>query len=141
MKAKEYLTQLKDVDDLILTINKELAFANAGIAPSGVPLTDSAGGSHTNSSPTERKGIKIGDLRSELEKTKADYVEIKLTATRLIRKIKNVNYQRVLYLYYLQNMTLNGTAEEMNRSYQNICALRNEALMEFQKLMDAEGIS
>lgn len=141
MEAKEYLMQLKSVDSLIDTLAEELKNAELMIAPSGISLSDiPAYSSGHKSDKTGDAAIRISELRKELEKQKKKYVDMKLTATKLINKISDVRYQTILYQYYLQNRTLEGTAGYMNRTYQNICVLHGKALLEFQKLMDKEGI-
>ncbi len=140
LPAKTYLTRLKNIDKLIATIYKELAYAQAGTTPSSPKF--SAVPSKTNgiSKPTEDKAVDETALQEQLASYRKEYVELKTTAVRLINKIKNNSYQMVLYKYYLQNMTLYETAEDMCISYQYACTLRNNALNEFQKLMDAENI-
>ena len=141
MEAKEYLMQLKSVDSLIGTLAEELKNAELMIAPSGISLSDvPAYSSGHTSDKTGDAAIRIEELRRELKKQKKKYVDIKLTATKLINKVSDVRYQTILYQYYLQNRTLEGTAGYMNRTYQNICVLHGKALLEFQKLMDKEGI-
>lgn len=141
MEAKEYLMQLKNVDSLIGTLAEELKNAELMIAPSGISLSDTpAYSSGQKLDKTGDAAIRISELRKELEKQKKKYVDMKLTATKLINKISDVRYQTILYQYYLQNRTLEGTAGYMNRTYQNICVLHGKALLEFEKLMDKEGI-
>lgn len=141
LRAKDYLTRLKNIDKLIATICKEIAYANENTTPSGVQLEICS--SHTNnvSRPTENKAVSLAELQAQLDSYREEYVTLKTTATRLIHKIKHTGYQMVLYKYYLHDMTLYETAEEMNMSYQHVCTLRNKAIEEFQRLMDEEGIS
>lgn len=141
MKAKEYLRQLKEIDKLMLTVSEELACANASLTPSGISLEEVSAGTGGTSGPTEKKAMHLAELREELEQARIDYVRIKVNAIRLLRKMNTGKHQEILYLYYLQNKTLSKVAEETNRSYQNVCEIRNQALEKFQKLMDEEGVS
>lgn len=141
MEAKEYLMQLKGIDSLIDTLSEELENAEQMIAPSGINISDvPAFSSGHVSDKTGSAAIRIEELIKELKKQKKKYVDVKLTATKLINRISDVRYQTILYQYYFQNRTLEGTAGYMNRTYQNICVLHEKALIEFQKLMDKEGI-
>lgn len=140
LPAKEYLTHLKTIDKLMETLCREIEYAEANITPSGVKLE--TGAFHTNgvSRPAENRAVKLAELKEQLEAYREEYVIMKTTATRLIHQIKHTGYQMVLYKYYLHDMTLYETAEEMGMSYQHVCTLRNRAVVEFQKLMDEEGV-
>ena len=102
MKAKEYLTQLKGIDALLLTISTELACAEQGIAPSGTRLSLCPSFSGGKSDKTADGGIKLADLRMQLEENREKYICIKTTAARLINKIDDIDHQKVLYKYYGQ---------------------------------------
>ena len=53
---------------------------------------------------------------------------------------KGKQYQQVLSLYYLQNMTLSKTARIMRISYQWASSLRDEAVAEFDRLRHELGL-
>ena len=144
LPAKEYLTRLKTIDKEIATICKEIALLNENVTPSGAQMEVCASRTNAVTRPTENKALKLQEkednLRQQLESYREEYVELKTTATRLIAKIKHTGYQMVLYKYYLHDMTLYETAEEMGMSYQHVSTIRNKAIAEFQRLMDEEGI-
>ena len=144
LPAKEYLTRLKTIDKEIATICKEIALLNENVTPSGAQMEVCASRTNAVTRPTENKALKLQEkeeaLRKQLESYREEYVDLKTTATRLIAKIKHTGYQMVLYKYYLHDMTLHQTAEEMGKSYQRVCAIRDKAIAEFQRLMDEEGI-
>ena len=142
MEAKEYLMQLKGIDSLIETLSEELENAEQMIAPSGISISDVPEFSSGHvSDKTGSAAIRIEELKEELRQQKKKYVDMKCTATRLINQMENVKHKTMLYQYYLKNRTLEGTAGYMNYSYQNICRIHGKALIEFQKLMDKEGVS
>ena len=83
--------------------------------------------------------VSIMEREDELRKKILEYERIRTTATHLINEITDNRYKAVLYHYYLQGRTLEGTAAAMHRSYQNVCQLHGRALNEFGRLMEAEG--
>lgn len=139
MNAKEYLGQLKNIDNLIKALDEELIITESMLTPSGVSLSGVR--THTPgriSDVTAETVMRIEKMGIELRKLKENYVNVKLTATRCINQMTDIRYQTVLYWYYLQNKTLTETAERMYRSYQNICKLHGYALIEFQNIIDKE---
>ena len=138
LPAKKLLTRLKDIDKLIAAICKEINDAEQNITPSASRLNMVSSVTNTISNPTEKEALSITELQEQLRSYRDEYVQMKIKATRILNKIENNKYQRVLYNYYLQNKTLYETAEMMNLSYQRVCTLRNKAEIEFQKLMDEE---
>lgn len=138
LPAKKLLTRLKDIDKLIASICKEMNDAEQNITPSASRLGVVPSVTNGISNPTEKEAVSIAELQEQLRSYRDEYVQMKIKATRLLNKIENNKYQRVLYNYYLQNMTLYETAEKMNLSYQRVCALRDKAVVEFQRLMDEE---
>lgn len=141
MKAKEYLTQLKNLNDLLSALSEELNSAEMLAASISTTMSDVPSFSTGHKSDrTATAAIKLAELRREIKETLDKYIGIKLTATRLINDMKDLQGATVLYHYYLHNRTLEGTAGEMNRTYQNVCRIRDRAIIEFQELMDKEGI-
>lgn len=134
--------QVKNLDNLLAALRIEIDNAEAMAAAIGSRSSDSPSfGTGNVSDKTSVTAIKIAELKQELREQLEKYITLKLTATRLINQMSDKRYMAVLYHYYLQNRTLEGTAGEMNRSYQNVCKLHGRALAEFQKLMDRAGIS
>lgn len=136
--AKKLLKRLKDIDELMTSINKEIEDAEQNITSLTLRLGDVSSGTNGISNPTEQKAVSIVELRKQLLSYRDEYAQMKITATRILNKIEDNRYQRVLYNYYLQNKTLYETAEVMNFSYQHVSTLRNKAEIEFQRIMDEE---
>ena len=141
MKAKEYLMQLKGTDELLKSLRDELDTAEWMLGAQSSKYSDTPSFSKGNASDhTAVDAINIAALKQEISLQIERYVELKLTAIKIINEMEDVRYKTVLYNYYVQNRTLTGTAAQMNRSYQNVCALHSAALNAFQKLMDLHGI-
>ena len=138
LPAKKLLTRLKDIDKLVASICKEINDAEQNITPSASRLGIVPSVTNAVSNPTQKEAVSIVELREQLQSYRDEYVNMKIKATRILNKIENNKYQRVLYNYYLQNKTLYETAEAMNLSYQRVSTLRNKAEIEFQRIMDEE---
>ncbi len=138
LRAKRYLRQLKDLEDVLPVMRAELDAARQRSVSCGSP---SAGTVSSGHSPDRIPGAlaSIMEREEELQRRIREYEAVKTTATRLINEIPDNRYKAVLYHYYLQGRTLEGTAAAMHRSYQNVCHLHGRALEEFGRLMEAEG--
>lgn len=141
MKAKEYLTQLKGADDLLKSLREELTAAEGMLGMRNIGFSDTPSFPKGDvSDHTADEAIRVAELKREISLQIERYVNLKLTAIKIINEMEDIRYKTVLYNYYVQNRTLTGTAAQMNRSYQNVCALHIAALAAFQKLMDLHGI-
>lgn len=142
MTAKEYLKRLKGIDELIETLQQELESSRAMAEACGMKFNATPSfGTNNISDKTSDLAIKINELEEQLKQYVSEYIDKKTVASRIINKMTDTRYQTVLYQYYFKNRTLEGTAGYMNRTYQNICKLHGNALLEFEKLMEEEGIT
>lgn len=142
MTAKEYLKRLKGVDELIETLQQELDSTKAMSEACGMKFDATPSfGTNNISDKTSDLAIRITELQEQLQRYLSEYITKKTVASRIINKMNDNRYQMVLYQYYFKNRTLEGTAGYMNRTYQNVCKLHGNALLEFQKLMEEEGIT
>lgn len=142
MTAKEYLTQLKNLDNLLHALEEELHTAEIMAASIGASGSDGTASRSGNiSDKTAHTAIKLTELKSEIQDTLDRYISIKLNATRIINMMADTQGATVFYHYYLHNLTLEETAEKMNRTYQNIVAIRNRAFKEFEQLMQKQQIT
>lgn len=141
MSAKEFLTQLKNLDNLLHALEEELHTAEIMSASIGASFSEGAGSHSSNiSDKTAHTAIKLTELKEEIQSTLDKYINIKLTATRIINMMTDTQGATVFYHYYLHNLTLEETAEKMNRTYQNVVAIRNRAFVEFEQLMQKQQI-
>lgn len=140
MTAEQYLKRLKDIDDLIAILYEELEKTEAMAKACGTQLNAAPSFSSDISDKTASLAMRIAELNAQLTAQKTEYINIKLTALRLIKQIPDLRYQTVLYEYYYHNRTLEGTAGHMHRTYQNVCELKKQALNKFQTIMERENI-
>lgn len=139
MTAKEYLRQMKYIDDTINNLALEILQAESD----GMKITASAQAVAIYSGKCSDKvadsSITAADLMNEMRTSIEDLMQMKRRASRILRRIMPVKYQNVLLLYYFQNLTLEETAAKIGKSYQTICTWHGAALQRFQQLMDQEG--
>lgn len=83
---------------------------------------------------------KIVDLRDAVNKSIDAYVDLKKQALELLSGVENKTYYDILYRRYFSQETLLRIACDMNYSYRNICKLHGKALVEYQKIMNKNGI-
>ena len=141
MNAKEYLIQLKNVDNMLKALRDDLDRTVQVVGVHGVNYSYMPHSKGYTSDRTGNEAINVTSLEMEIHRQIKKYVDLKLEVMKLIDKLDDVRHKAVLYNYYVQNRTLTQTAEEMHRSYQNICTLHNAALAAFQKLMEIEGVN
>lgn len=139
MTAKEYLKQMKDIDNTINILSLEILQAEG----MGMKTTSSMQEVPVHSGVCRDK---VGDSASAAQNLMDEMncyikrlMQMKREAVRILRKVMPVKYQNLLLLYYFQNLTLEETAVRIGKSYQTICAWHGAALQKFQQIMDEEG--
>lgn len=138
MKAKEYLMQLKDIDNLIATESEELLHSEE----LALRTTQSCDSERVQTSGTSDKvgeaATSTVDLENVIIQNIQELISIKNNAIRIINLIPAFKLRTVLLKYYVQNKTLEKTAVEMDKSYQWAYELHKRALKEFDKIRDSE---
>lgn len=132
MTAKEYLYQLKDVDNLINTYQEEADMLMTRLTSTTQQIKE-VNVLSSNQNNFEETIAKVIDLRNEINKQIDRYVDMKIQARKTVERIQPLKYQTVLIKYYFQNKTFEQTAVEMEKSYQWVCELHGRALQEFEK--------
>lgn len=136
MTIKEYLYQLKDIDDLINSNIEEVDKLRTLATNITVTYSDEPHGSGT-SDKVGNTVVKIADLQNEINDLIDELVEIKAESSKIINQIKDLRLRTVLIKYYVQNKTFEQVAVEMGKSYQWICELHGRALLEIEKIKNA----
>lgn len=132
MTPKEYLYQLKDVDNLISTYQEEADMLMTRLTSTTQRIKEVNVISSQNNQFDDTIA-KVLDLRNEINAQIDKYVDMKAEARKIVEKIQPLKYQTVLIKYYFQNKTFEQTAVEMGKSYQWVCELHGRALQEFEK--------
>lgn len=132
MTPKEYLYQLKDVDNLISTYQEEADMLMTRLTSTTQRIKE-VNVISSQKNQFDDTIAKVLDLRNEINAQIDKYVDMKAEARRIVEKIQPLKYQTVLIKYYFQNKTFEQTAVEMGKSYQWVCELHGRALQEFEK--------
>nr|UWG94013.1 MAG: Protein of unknown function (DUF722) [Bacteriophage sp.] len=133
MTAKEYLYRIKNLDtevNIKLEELKCLKQKSLGVQP--ISFEQKVKSSNGNSS--NRVIDKIIDLESLINSEINELINIKAEAHDLITQLKNPKHRSLLTEYYLNNKTLEQTAETMRYSYDYIRHLHSGALSNFRKI-------
>lgn len=117
-------------------MREELDAARQKAVSCGAPSSGTATTGHASSDRIPDALSIIIEREKALRLQIREYEMIKTIATRLINEIPDNRYKAVLYHYYLQDRTLDGTAAAMHRSYQNVCRIHGRALEEFGRLLE-----
>lgn len=132
MTPKEYLYQLKDVDNLISTYQEEADMLMTRLTSTTQRIKE-VNVISSQKNQFDDTIAKVLDLRNEINAQIDKYVGMKAEARKIVEKIQPLKYQTVLIKYYFQNKTFEQTAVEMGKSYQWVCELHGRALQEFEK--------
>ena len=132
MTAKEYLRQLKTLDNMInaklLEKERMRALATKGTSNLEERVQDSGSGGIENTI------IKITELERQINADIDKLVDLKTEASQLIDSIEDSNYKTVLSMYYVSNVTFEQMAEYMNYSVAGIFKIHGYALREFNEI-------
>lgn len=132
MTPKEYLYQLKDIDNLISTYQEEADMLMTRLTSTTQRIKE-VNVISSQKNQFDDTIAKVLDLRNEINAQIDKYVDMKAEARKIVEKIQPLKYQTVLIKYYFQNKTFEQTAVEMGKSYQWVCELHGRALQEFEK--------
>ena len=134
MTAKQYLRQLKDIDNLIsvkLAERERILSLGTRLSPA---LTDV----RVDSSPPQDKigdvAIRLAELAEEINRQIDRLVDLKQEATDLIDEIEDFRLRTLLYQYYVLNNTLEQTAVNMHLMFRWVQRLHGMALQSFGEI-------
>ncbi|RDU21927.1 DUF1492 domain-containing protein [Anaerosacchariphilus polymeriproducens] len=133
MTAKEYLYQLKDIDDLINSNQEEVDRLRAMATNISVTYSDEPHGSGT-SDKVGNTVVKIADLENEINDLIDELVDLKREIISIIKQIKGIRERTILIKRYINNKTLEQSAVEMGISYIWARKIHGMALLEFEKV-------
>nr|DAY18868.1 MAG TPA: Protein of unknown function (DUF1492) [Caudoviricetes sp.] len=132
MTAKEYLRQLKTLDNMINAklLEKERMRALATKVTSNLEerVQDSGSGGIENTI------IKITELEAQINADIDRLVDLRDEARVMIDKLGNNNHKAILSMYYVSNVTFEQIADYMNYSVAGIFKIHGYALREFNEI-------
>lgn len=137
MKAKEYLLQVKKLDQMIQNkkVEKEMwmSMALSTTAPSDGERVQSSGSRQKMADAVIRS---VG-LDEKIEKCIADLFAKKQEVIQTIEKLSLVDYD-VLHQVYIQNRDFYDMAEKYGRIYSWVTTAHGRALKHLQEMLDAK---
>ena len=134
MDAKQFLRQVRYLDDLINTKLDQIqeikslaekvtsALSPDGTSPQSSVLQDKIGDLVS----------RIIDLQIEIETAARKMIDLKTEAMRIIDIMPTPECRLLLQLRYLNGLTWERIAVDMNYSYRNVHYLHSRALQEFE---------
>lgn len=137
-EAKDYLLQIRLLDtqiDCMLSNVDGLRDSLLRITPVLKQDVVTGGSSHDRMSTTIAK---IVDLEKEINAKVDTLIDRKAQVIRLLEKVRNPDYLKVLQLKYIEYESLEEIAVEMHYSYRWIKKLHGRALQIFAKILDHE---
>jgi len=137
-EAKDYLMQIRLLDtqiDCMLSNVDSLRESLLRITPTLKQDVVTGGSSHDRMSSTIAK---IVDLEKEINAKVDTYIDKKAQIIRLLEKVRNPDYLKVLQLRYIEYESLEEVSSEMHYTYRWICKLHGRALQTFAKILDKE---
>ena len=131
MTAKEYLRQLKTLDNVINAklLEKERIRALATKVTSNLGERVQGGGF----GGIENTVIKITGLEIQINADIDKLVDLKAEATQIIDSLEDNKYKAILSMYYVSNLTFEQVAENTDMTFRWIHKLHGRALKEFEK--------
>ena len=134
MDAKQFLRQVRYLDDLIDTKLEQIQELRS--LAEKVTSTLSLDGTSLQSSGLQDKigdlVSRIIDLQIEIETAARKMIDLKTEAMRIIDIMPTPECRLLLQLRYLNGLTWERIAVDMNYSYRNVHYLHSRALQEFE---------
>ena len=135
MTAEEYLEQIEKLDALIknklIEVERwrDVAFS----------ITAQVSGERVQTSGNQQKMAgaiaKYIDIEKEIDAAIDRLVDLRNEVVATIEQLEKDEYE-VLYILYVQGLTLTDVAEKMNYSYSWAAQTRKKALLNVQKIID-----
>lgn len=135
MTAKEYLRQLKTLDNVINAklLEKERIRALATKVTSNLGERVQGGGF----GGIENTVIKITELEIQINADIDKLVDLKAEATHIIDSLENNKHKAILSMYYVSNLTFEQVAENTDISSRWVRKIHEKALKKFEEIYNS----
>lgn len=132
MTAKDYLRQLKTLDNMINAKLLERERVRALATRVSTSLTEKVQGTGKNS--MEDAVIKATELEEQIGTDISKLFDLKEEARELIGRIDDENSKIILSMYYISNATFEQVAENTDISSRWVRKIHEKALKKFEKI-------
>ena len=135
MTAKEYLRQLKTLDNIINAklLEKERIRALATKVTSNLGERVQGG----ESGGIENIIIKITELEIQINADIDKLVDLKAEAIQIIDSLEDNKHKAILSMYYLSNLTFEQVAENTDISSRWVRKIHGKALKKFEEIYNS----
>lgn len=131
-RGKELLESMKSLDMLIKSVNEQIEMEESRLTDISVHYKEIQVKSGFTKNQFEEKCPEVVELMISLESYKQQLAESKSIALNVIKKL-DMKSQSVLMYYYMQNRTIEQTAELLDKSYTWTIQKLKTAEKEFEK--------
>lgn len=136
MNAREYLEQIKMLDELINNKLVEVCQLRCLATSCTAPTDREPGGSSGVSDRVGNIVAKIVDIQAETDEAIDRFIDLKRECISIIESVRPPIYYTILHKYHIQYMSLVDISEEIGYEYHYTCDLHRKAIAEVQKVLD-----
>lgn len=140
MTAKEYLSQLRTLDEKIRCQAADAARLRDATTTITQSLKEDATHGGGRKDRTAETVARLLDLEAEISREVERLTTLKRDISGKLDSIQNRNFYVVLYRRYVLFETFEQIACEMGCTWRNTCYIHGKALQAFAKVMDAEQV-
>lgn len=137
MTPKEYLSQIKDIEDYIADKDFELyklyCLATSTTAPTDREVVQTSG----TSNKVGNIGVKIAEMSRHIEEKKLELLQIQAECIAVIEEVRRHNklYYQILHDKYIKHKKLNQIAADTHYSYDYIREAHGIALLKVGEIL------
>ena len=134
MNAKNYLQQVKMLEDHMVRLNNEyFKMRDIEMNPGGVDYSKERVRSSGKSDTVSSVASKFVDLEAEINKCRRTFEDFRNKVVHQMCCLFNTKYTEILYQKYINYKSLKDIADEMEYSYDWVRHAHGWALQEFQE--------
>lgn len=134
MKAKEYLRQVKRLDDIIDAKKEQIEILRSMSTNITATLNPNRVQESTSHDKVQKLIVKIVDFEREIIDNIDELIDLKREIINKIDAVQDDNYKLLLTLRYLNFKTWEEIADEMDFTFQWVHQLHKRALINFEEL-------
>lgn len=135
--GKALLEQIRELDRLRVNLKRQIEQEEAMLMDISVRYREIQVQSSGARDLMSEKVPEIIDLESQLVDYMREIAEKKQKAFATIKKMKDIRWQQLLLLHYIQGLTLERTAEAMDKSYTWTWQEMQQALKDFEIIFES----
>ncbi len=133
-RGREHLEQMRGLDNYIKQLNMQIEQEESLLTDISVHYKEVSVQTSGAKDLMAEKIPEIVELQNQLKAYVKELEGKKLLTLRLLKQMKDRRHSQLLMLYYMQNKTLEKTAEAMDKSYTWTWEEMQEAIQEFERL-------